>query len=131
MMQTKNVVSPPEQHAAATAGIWRELATTIHGWLGRASDGAIDLGGCEPLERITVKTRRSVYELIVLAGRAGEVLVRGGRFFPEFREAILSGSTVGGNALKPRSLGVGLCMEFIVGDRLVMTSPVLEMSQGE
>jgi hypothetical protein len=132
MMQTENVVvSPLDRDASVISGAWSEPATTIDGWVRRADDDAINLGGCEPFQRIKVKTRRSVYELIVLAGRAGEVLVRGGRFFPEFREAILTGSTAGGSALKPRSLGVGLCMEFIVGDRVVVTSPVSELSQGE
>ena len=129
MKPVENVVSRQDEQPFTEHEGSESVGTTIDGWLSRASDGSFDLGGCEPFQRINVKTRGSLYELIVLAGRAGKVLVRGGRFFPEFREAILSGSTAGGSALKRRSLGVGLCMEFLVGDRFVMTSPVLSFSQ--
>src|SRR5262245_16222474 len=115
MRQTENAVSQQQEHqSTAYEGSETMMGTTIESWLRRASADAIDLGACQPSERIIVKTRGSIYELIVVAGRAGEVLVRGGRFFPEFREAILSGSTGGGSCLKLRSLGVGLCMEFLV-----------------
>jgi hypothetical protein len=132
MSHTENVVSPHQEIASPAYEESRTgMGTTIEGWLSRASDSSIDLRACVPFERIIAKTRGSVYELVVVAGRIGEVLVRGGRFFPEFRGAFLRGSTAGGSSLKLRSLGVGLRMEFLVGDRVVLTSPVSELSHGE
>jgi hypothetical protein len=131
MSHTENVVSPHQEIASTAYEESRTGMGTIEGWLSRASDSSIDLRACVPFERIIAKTRGSVYELVVLAGRIGEVLVRGGRFFPEFSGAILRGSTAGGSSLKRRSLGVGLRMEFLVGDRVVVTSPVSELSHGE
>jgi hypothetical protein len=132
MSQTENVVSPHEEDAPIAYGSsGTGMGTMIDGGLNQTSDGSIDLRECVPFERIHARTRRSVYEVVVLAGRAGEVLVRGGRFFPEFSKAILRGSTAGGSSLKLRGLGVGLCMEFLVGDRVVLTSPVSQLSHAE
>ena len=48
-------------------------------------DDPIDLESCSELDWIVVRTRSSVYDVIVLSGQHGEVMIRGGRFFPEFR----------------------------------------------
>src|SRR5438128_11756470 len=60
------------------------------------SSDAICLDSCEQFEKIFVNTRHSVYELIVLHGDIGDVLVRGGSKFPEFCRVRLVGSTAGG-----------------------------------
>lgn len=90
----------------------------------RASNDAVCLDACREYERILVNTRASVYELIVLQGEVGEVLVRGGRKFPEFRRVRFVGSTAGGSALKVNTIDVGLRMEFHLGHRIVVTSAV-------
>ena len=105
------------------------LGFPIDAWPARQLDDAIQLDSCAPFERIVVKTGKSVYEVIVLSGRAGEVLVRGGRFFPEFRRAILTGSTADGSALKPRSIEVGLRMELRVEREAFITSTVQALSR--
>jgi hypothetical protein len=94
---------------------------------GREEEIRID--SCEPLERLVVKTRNSVYDLVVVSGREGEVLVRGGRLFPEFRQAQLVGASAGGHTLKLFGVHVGLCLELFVDHRSVVTSPVLEISR--
>src|SRR5262249_3367896 len=48
---------------------------------------AISLGECQPLDASVVHTRNSTYELIVLRGDKGEVLVRGGPRIPTVRRA--------------------------------------------
>jgi len=93
------------------------------------SDTAIQVDACATFERIAVNTRSSLYELIVLSGRDGEVLVRGGRFFPRFRRAILIGSRAGGSALKPGTIEVGLCMELRVDLAAYLTTPVKTLSR--
>ena len=88
------------------------------------STGGLHLKCCPPSETILVHTRSSVYELIVVRGDRGEVLVRGGKMLPAFRPAIFMGSTAGGTALKPNTIDVGLRMEFNLGGETMVTSVV-------
>lgn len=100
-------------------------------WREEKSDAAIRLDSCVAFERIAVKTQSSLYEVIVLCGRTGEVLIRGGRFFPEFRRAILTGSTAGGSALKLRTIDVGLRIELRDDLKLYTTTAVEAVSREE
>jgi len=76
------------------------------------------------LDRVTVRTRHSVYEIIIVSSASADVLVRGGEFFPEFTRARLAGCTLGGSFLKLRSIYVGFHIEFALGDGVIITSPV-------
>jgi hypothetical protein len=84
----------------------------------------IQINACLPLDRLVVKTRNSVYEVVVVSPTDGRVLVRGGRLFPDFRKAQLVGATAGGHTLKLFGIYVGLCVEFFVNPQTVTTSPV-------
>jgi hypothetical protein len=85
---------------------------------------SIDLGSCALRETIIVNTCASVYELIVLRGDDGDVLVRGGSHFTEFRRVLFAGSTAEGGSLQPRTIDTGLRMVFICADQAVLTSAV-------
>jgi hypothetical protein len=76
------------------------------------------------LDRVTVLTRNSLYEIVVVAPVTGEVLVRGGSFFPEFTPVRLAGCTLGGSFLKLRSIHTGFHIEFAVTSGVIITSPV-------
>jgi hypothetical protein len=76
------------------------------------------------LDRVTVRTRHSTYEIILVAPATADVLVRGGQFFPEFTKARLAGCTLGGSFLKLRSIHIGFHMEFALGEGVIVTSPV-------
>jgi hypothetical protein len=89
-----------------------------------SSADAIRLASCRQFETIVVNTRRSVYEIVVLQGTTGDILVRGGRDFPEFSRVVFVGSTADGRALKVNTIDVGLRMEFHLGHGAVVTSPV-------
>ena len=89
-----------------------------------ASANAIRLASCRQFEKIVVNTRRSVYEIVILDGRTGDILVRGGSNFPEFCRALFVGSTAGGRALMVNTIDIGLRMEFHVTEGAVITSPV-------
>ena len=78
-----------------------------HEW----TDG-VQIDQMPDLERLTVKTLNSTYEITILCGHKGEVLVRGGRFFPEFANARLSGSSLGGSFLKMHGVYIGFKIEF-------------------
>ena len=88
---------------------------------------SIHIDSCAVRETIVVNTRSSVYELIVL--RDGDVLVRGGRHFTEFRRVLFLGSTADDSSLKPRTIDIGLRMNFRCGDRFIITSPVQSLSR--
>jgi hypothetical protein len=50
--------------------------------------------------------------------------VRGGKFFPEFTDAHVAGSSLGGSFLKLRGIYVGFCLELHRGTHTIVTSPV-------
>ena len=90
---------------------------------------AIHIDSCAELETIVVKTRSSVYELVVLRGDSGDVLVRGGRHFKEFRRVLFLGSIADDGSFQPRTIDVGLRMRFMCADGLFITSAVESLSR--
>jgi hypothetical protein len=84
----------------------------------------VQIEACSPLDRLVVETRNSSYDVVVVSPKDGEVLVRGGRLFPDFRQGQLVGATSGGHTVKLRGIYVGLCLELFVDRRCVTTSPV-------
>lgn len=98
---------------------------------GLAAEGgdAIQLESCAELEWIVVTTRRSVYDLVVLSGESGEVMLRGGQFFPEFTRMRVVGSVFGGTAVKVRSISVGLHLELRVDGQSFVTSRIQAVSR--
>jgi hypothetical protein len=80
------------------------------------------------LDRVTVVTRHSTYEIVLVSPSSAEILVRGGTFFPDFTAARLAGATLGGSFLKLRSIHVGFRVEFSVGKGVIITSPVATFS---
>ena|SRR5436190_23517684 len=91
---------------------------------------AIQVDSCPVFQWIVVRTRRSVYDIIVLSGDAGEVMVRGGRYFPEFRRATIVGSTLGGSAVRVGSICAGCHMELEVDGKSFVTSRIQAVSLG-
>ena len=73
---------------------------------------------------LVVRTDNSVYRITILKPHLREVLVQGGKFFPERTRACLSGSSFGGSCLKLGWVGLGLHMEFHAGDQWIITSHV-------
>jgi hypothetical protein len=90
---------------------------------------AIHIDSCAELETIVVKTRSSVYELVVLRGNPGDVLLRGGRHFKEVQRMVFLGSTADGGSLVPRTIDIGLRMRFIATDGPFITSAVESLSR--
>ena len=107
--------------AAADLSAWAN-----HGW----TEG-VQIDHMEDLETLVVQTYSSTYEITVLCGRTGEILVRGGPFFRERTAAQLSGASLGGSFLKMRGVYVGLCMELHIDDARVITSPVRSINWPE
>ena len=87
-------------------------------------DDSIRLDACRRFQTIVVNTSTSVYQLIVLEGNAGDVLIQGGSRLPEFRRVCFIGSVAPSSALTANSIEVGQRMRFFAGDRIILTSPV-------
>jgi hypothetical protein len=78
----------------------------------------------EDMEKLFVETANSTYEITVIDGRSGEILVRGGRFFPELTAARLAGATLGGSFCKMRGIYTGFRMEINANGQRTVTTPV-------
>ena len=65
------------------------------------------------LTTLAVRTANSLYEITILNGHAGDVLVRGGYHFPERTTTKLSGSSFGGSFLRRRWICPGMRLEFV------------------
>jgi hypothetical protein len=96
----------------------------LESWTRRAWQGGVQVDAMRDLDRLAIRTRNSSYDLIVLDAARGEVLVRGGRYFPEFARAILLGSSLGGAFLKVRGVYPGFCMELYTAGMRVVTTAV-------
>lgn len=111
-------IRPSAVPASAILSAWH-----TYSW----QDG-IQVDQLSALDRITVRTRHSIYEIILVSPATAEILVRGGEFFPEFTRARLAGCTLGGSFLKLRSIHIGFHMEFALGEGVIVTSPVKTIS---
>ena len=104
------------------SGICR--AGSLDRWTQFEWSRGVQVDGLVPLDTLTVRTRNSRYELTVLSPATGEVLVRGGRFFPEFTRVRVSGSSLGGGCLKQRGIYVGFLLEFAHAGQTIRTTRV-------
>ena len=93
-----------------------------HDW----SEG-VQLETIQDMKNLEVRTENSLYEITVISGRAGDILVRGGSFFPEFTPAHLAGSSLRGSFLKVRGIYAGFNLEIHLGEKLIITSRVRQV----
>jgi len=82
----------------------------------------------EEMQRIQVRTIYSLYEITVIDGRNGEILVKGGEYLPDLTEGQLTGATLGGSFCKVRGIYPGFKMEFVANGRRLVTSTVQTVS---
>ena len=99
-------------------------AAILDTWAKDAWNNGIQIDRLEDMQKIAVRTANSLYEIIIIGGHQGDILVRGGKFFPELTPAHLAGATMGGCFCKMRGIYVGFCMEFSANRQRIITSPV-------
>ena len=99
-------------------------AAVLSTWNSHSWDNGLHIDQLSALDRLTVLTQHSTYEIVIVSPATGEVLVRGGQFFPEFTSVRLAGSTLGGSFLKMRAIYPGFLMELLHGGRRIVTTPV-------
>jgi hypothetical protein len=78
----------------------------------------------EDMEKLVVRTGNSLYEIVIIDGPSGEILVRGGQYFPELTPARLTGATLGGSFCKLRGIYAGFRMELYANGQRTVTTPV-------
>jgi hypothetical protein len=110
------VRSTPEQ--------WVPRDATLDAWTALAWTDGVQVEQLPPLQALQVQTRNTTYDITVIDGTAGEVLITGGRFFPVPTRARLNGCTMGGSCLKWRGLYTGLRMEIQIGRESVVTTRI-------
>jgi hypothetical protein len=102
----------------------RSSAMTLESWSTRDWGAGVQVACLNPLDVLHVRTKNTLYEITILDPASAEVLVRGGRFFPEYRRAILAGSSLGGAFLKLHGVYVNFCMELNTGVLRIVTTAV-------
>lgn len=103
---------------------WHPGGGILDRWSSRNWDNGLQIESLDELDSFAVRTRNSIYEITVLSRLTGEVMVRGGRFFPERTVTRLAGSSLGGSFLKMGGVYPGFSLEFQDGARRIITSPV-------
>ena len=76
------------------------------------------------MQRVHVRTVYSLYEITVIDGRRGEILIRGGKYVPDLTEGHFAGATLGGSFCKMRGIYPGFKMEFSANGLRLITSTV-------
>jgi hypothetical protein len=100
-------------------------AALLDRWLAHDWRDSVSLDELSPFDRIVVTTKNHTYEIVVGSTDERTVLVRGGTAFPEFMSAHLIGSSLGGSAIKLRTVAVGSRLELTTHNgRWLITTPV-------
>ncbi len=97
-------------------------AAQLDFWTQRKWEDGVQVDQLRALDRLEVRTRNSIYDIII--GESGDVLVKGGKFFPEFTRAVVLGCSLGGAFLKLGGIYRGFSMEIMFDGTRIVTSPV-------
>ena len=97
---------------------------TLDFWSNETWSNGVQTEQLEDMQRLFVRTRNSLYEITIIDHWSGDILVRGGQFFPQLTPARLAGATLGGSFLKMRGIYVGFGMEIQSGDQRIVTTHV-------
>ena len=103
-------------------------AAQLDFWTQRQWDDGVQVDQLRALDRLEIRTRNSIYEIII--GDSGDVLVKGGKFFPEYTRAVVLGSSLGGAFLKLGGIYRGFSMEIMFDGTRIVTSPVVAVLSG-
>ena len=110
---------------------WVPRAALLDAWSDFDWSNGLQIETMPELETLAVRTQNSMYEITILCGGTGEVLVRGGKFFPERTPALLAGSTLGGSILRMGGIYVGMRMEIAPQPVQMISKVVHDPTTGE
>src|SRR5207247_10126305 len=97
-------------------------------WSSHNCTAGLEIDTIQALDMLEFRTETGTCEVTVMCGPTGDILVRAGRFFPEFTAARLAGSSLGGSFLRLRGIYAGFNVEIHVGRKLIVTSRVSKIS---
>jgi hypothetical protein len=120
--------TPPSADTELHRGAVVPSAAVLDAWADFDWTNGCQVDQQQSFQGLTVVTRNHVYEIVVLDGVTGRIRVRGGQFFPDWREVLLAGCSLGGSFLKLRGIYAGFGMEFHVGGEVIVTSPVQRLT---
>jgi len=103
-------------------------AAILENWSEDPWTNGVQIDRMEDMAKLVVRTRNSLYEITIIEGQKGEIMVRGGRFFVELTPAHLTGATLGGCFCKMRGIYVGFRMEINENGQRTVTSPVVSIA---
>ena len=103
-------------------------ATTLDAWTAHDWSQGVLLSDLAPYDQLIVRTRNSIYEIIVVSPHTSSVMLRGGAFFPEFTPARVAGSSLGGSFLKLHGVCAGFRLELVTDDQPIITTRVRTVS---
>jgi hypothetical protein len=122
--QNDSHLSQRPKRTTPTTARYFSAGADLETWSKHEWDNGLQVDALQELDALSVRTLNSLYDIIVLKPRTGEVLVRGGKFFPEYTNAFLAGASLGGSFLKLRGIYTGFRMEIHVGLESIITSDV-------
>jgi hypothetical protein len=100
-------------------------ADLLDTWVSADWSGGIRVAELQPFDQLTVTTKNTVYTIVVVSPRSGEIQVRGGTLFPSFARARLCGSSLGRGLLKCGVVHPGFCLELCHADlKTIVTTRV-------
>ncbi len=120
----------PHKTTATSQGAIVSTSAILDRWATHDWRDGMHIGDLHPLDRLTVRTLNSTYEIVVVTPGSADVAVRGGAFFPTFSRVHVAGSSLGGSFLKLHTIHVGFRMELVFNTRSIVTSPVQAISIG-
>jgi hypothetical protein len=106
----------------------RSASSSLDAWTAHDWRAGLQLEDAKALDAFVVRTANSTYEITVVSPLTGEVLVRGGAFFPVLTRARLAGASLGGSFLKRHGIYVGFRLEFVSDQVPIVTTPVQTIS---
>lgn len=102
---------------------------TVDAWLNHCWEQAVLVERLDALEALRVTTANSTYDIAVVQGAAGEILIRGGKYFPGWTAVKLLGCSLGGGMLKRHAVHVGFRLELAWDGRVIITSSVAAVTR--
>ena len=103
-------------------------ACDLGSWSSRPWTDGLQLPDLRSLATLEIRTKNTTYEITIMDPCSGEVLVRGGRFFPVYTRVRLAGASLSGSFLKLLGIYVGFSMEFHTDDGPIVTTRVREIA---
>jgi ATP dependent DNA ligase C terminal region len=115
------------QMSTLTSAIECPAVASLDVWVRQEWTDGLQVDRLSALDELAVQTRNSLYRMVLLDPLRGEVLVQGGRFFPDSTRAQFAGCSLGGAFLKLRGIHIGFRMEIHFGLETIITSDVLSV----